>query len=334
VTSHGTAHQHHSPAVVVAAFAAVYIIWGSTYLAIRYAIETIPPFLMAGSRFVVAGAILYWLSRALGAERPRRGDWGTATMLGAMMFLGGNGGVVWAEQRVPSGLTALLIATEPLWISVMDWVRPGGSRPKWRVATGLMIGFAASVLLVAPGKASGGVDPIGALVLVIATLSWAAGSLYSRHARLPRSPLMAAGMQMIGGGILLFGLGSVTGEWAAFSVSGISARSLLSLGYLISFGAIVAFTSYSWLLKVTTPAKASTYAYVNPVIAVILGWGLAGEAVGPRTVFATVAIVAAVALISSHRPPVGEHAAITDSELQSGGVDEEPSFAGYEAPHV
>jgi len=248
-----------------------------------------------------------------------------------MMFLGGNGGVVWAEQRVPSGLTALLIATEPLWISVIDWVRPGGSRPNWRVATGLLVGFAASALLVAPGKTSGGVDPMGAAVLLVATLSWAAGSLYSRHARLPSSPLMAAGMQMIGGGILLLVLGSITGELAGFRVGAVSTRSLLALAYLTSFGAIVAFTSYSWLLKVTTTAKASTYAYVNPVIAVILGWALAGEALSLRTVFATAAIVLAVAMISSHRPRPQE--LVTGRGLGLGEMDEEQSYAGCEAPH-
>jgi drug/metabolite transporter (DMT)-like permease len=320
--------------MVVAAFAAVYLIWGSTYLAIRYAIETLPPFLMAGSRFVAAGIALYGISRALGAERPRSGQWRTATVLGAMMFLGGNGGVVWAEQRVPSGLTALLIATEPLWISVIDWVRPGGVRPSWRVAAGLLIGFAASGLLVAPGKTSGGVDPVGAAVLLVATLSWAGGSLYSRHASLPGSPLMAAGMQMIGGGLLLFILGSATGEWTGFRAGAVSARSLLALSYLTSFGAIVAFTSYSWLLKVTTPAKASTYAYVNPVIAVVLGWALAGEALSLRTAFATSAIVLAVAMISLHRPPVHQDRRITEGGLELGEIDREPSYAGCEAPHV
>ena len=199
---------------------------------------------------------------------------------------------------------------------------------------GLLIGFAASGLLVAPGKASGGVDPVGAAVLIVATLSWAAGSLYSRHTVLPRSPLMASSMQMIGGGILLFGLGSITGEWAGFRVSAVSASSVLALAYLTSFGAIVAFTSYTWLLKVTTPAKASTYAYVNPVIAVILGWALAGEALSVRTAFATAAIVLAVAMISSHRPPVHEQIEFVDGELRAAEADEEPSLVGYEAPHV
>jgi drug/metabolite transporter (DMT)-like permease len=301
----------------VAAFAAVYLIWGSTYLAIRFAIETIPPFLMAGSRFIAAGTVLYWISRAMGADRPHRTEWKAAALLGAMMFLGGNGGVVWAEQRVPSGLTALLIATEPLWISVMDWVRPGGVRPNWRVAAGLLIGFAASASLVAPGRASGGVDPAGAAVLLIATLSWSCGSLYSRHATLPKSPLMAAGMQMVCGGLLLLVVGSVTGEWAGLRIGDVSARSLLALCYLTSFGAIVAFTSYSWLLKVTTPAKASTYAYVNPVIAVILGWALAGETLSLRTGLATVAIVFAVVMISSHRPGASLESGVLGLELES-----------------
>jgi len=166
---------------------------------------------------------------------------------------------------------------------------------------------------------------------LIATLSWACGSLFSRHARLPRSPLMAAGMQMVCGGLLLFIVGSASGEWAGFRISEVSARSLLALCYLTSFGAIVAFTSYSWLLKVTTLAKASTYAYVNPVIAVILGWALAGETLSLRTGFATVAIVVAVLVISSHRPPSHEH--LTDHAPAFGGMDDEPSYAGCEAPH-
>jgi drug/metabolite transporter (DMT)-like permease len=284
------------------AFAAVYIIWGSTYLAIRFAIETMPTFLMAGVRFLVAGTVLYVWGRWRGAPKPTPANWRDAAIIGGLLLLGGNGGVVWAEQYVPSGLTALLVATEPLWVVLLDWARPRGTRPTGGEILGLVLGFGGVVLLIGPVNVGGShVDPAGGLVLIGATLSWAIGSLYSRGAKLPRAPFLTTGMNMLAGGALLMLVGTMSGQWGAVDVAAISMKSWLALLYLIGFGAIIGFTAYLWILKEATLATASTYAYVNPVVAVFLGWALAGEAVTPRLVTAAAVIVGSVVIITLAR---------------------------------
>jgi drug/metabolite transporter (DMT)-like permease len=283
---------------VALALGAVYLIWGSTYLAIRFAIETIPPFLMAACRYLVAGALLYGWARFRGAPRPSLLHWRSAVLVGAFLLLGGNGGVVWAEQRVDSGLAALLISTEPLWIVLLFWLRSGRKRLHPRVVAGLLLGFTGVMLLVRPGS-SGSVDALGAAALVLAALSWAWGSLYGQRAPLPASPLATTGMQMLGGGALLLVASTLTGEPARFALAAVSPRSLLALSYLVVFGAIVAFTAYVWLLRVAPPVLVSTYAYVNPVVAVFLGWALAGEPLTAGTLGAAAVILAGVALIST-----------------------------------
>lgn len=291
---------------LIAAFAAVYIIWGSTYLAIRFAVETLPPFLMAGIRFLVSGGALYAWARWRGAEKPDWLHWRTATVIGTLLLLGGNGGVVWAEQFVPSGLTALLITSEPLWIVILVWLMPGGHRPTGGVIFGMLLGLFGISLLVGPGLLldGRGVYLGGAFVLFLASLSWAAGSLYSSRARLPRSGVLSAGMQMLAGGAVLTLFGTLVGDWNKLAWQSISARSVFSLVYLAVFGSIVGFSSYFWLLRNTTPARASTYAFVNPVVAVFLGCAFAGEVITPRTLLATVVIVVAVMLvILRHAPP-------------------------------
>jgi len=290
---------------VVTAFASVYLIWGSTYLAIRIAVETMPPFLMAGIRFLIAGAILYAWTRWRGTPQPTRAHWLAATCVGGLLLLGGNGGVVWAAQHVPSGLTALLIATVPLWMALLNWLRPGGAKPSNGIIVGLMLGFMGITLLIGPSKLASGhhVDSLGAAVLIIASLSWAAGSLYSRRAQLPASPLLATGMEMLTGGALLLIASLLFGEWTSFELSAPSLRSWLALSYLIFFGALIGFTAYIWLLRVTTPAQASTYAYVNPVVAIFLGWAFAGEPLTARTLLAAAIIVAAVVVITTQRAP-------------------------------
>lgn len=287
---------------IATAMGAVYVIWGSTYLAIRIGIETLPPFLMAGTRFLVAGAALYAWTRWRGVPKPERPHWRSAIIIGGLLLLGGNGGVCWAEQRVPSGLTALMIGTTPLWMLLLDWLWHGAARPSMRTVFGLACGFAGIGLLVSPGQFAGGnfVDPVGATVLIFATLTWAAGSLYSRRAPLPRAPLLATAMEMICGGTLLLATSAITGEWTRLGQTHISLRSVVALGYLIVFGALVAFTAYVWLLRMTTTARVSTYAYVNPLIAVFLGWALAGEQITLRTILAAVAIIVAVVIIISH----------------------------------
>jgi len=283
---------------VALALGAVYLIWGSTYLAMRFAIATIPPFLMAGTRYLTAGAILYGWARWRGAPRPGLLHWRTAVLAGAFLLLGGNGGVVWAEQRIDSGMAALLICTEPLWIVLIVWLRSGRRRLDPRVLAGLALGFVGLVTLIKPSPA-GGVDLLGAAAILVASMSWAWGSMYSQRAPQPASPLAATGMQMLGGGSLLLLASLATGEPARFALAAVSVRSLLSLAYLVVFGALIAFTAYSWLLRVAPPVLVSTYAYVNPVVAVFLGWLLAGEPLTAGTLAAAAVILTGVGLISS-----------------------------------
>jgi drug/metabolite transporter (DMT)-like permease len=292
---------------MIAAFAAVYFIWGSTYLGIRYAIETLPPFLMAGTRFLVAGSIAYGWSRAHGAPRPTRAQWQSAAVVGGLMLLGGNGLVTWAEQRVSSSLTALLIGSTPLWIALVGWVGFGTSRPTGRMASGLFGGLVGVALLIGPSELLGGgqVDPLGALALALAQLCWAIGSLYTRRARLPRAPLLATGMEMLAGSALLFAAGTLSGNWGRLDLGQVSLKSVLALVYLTLFGSLIGFSAYIWLLKHTTPARAASHAYVNPVVALILGWALADEELSVRTLLAAAIIIASVVLITA-QPAQGE----------------------------
>ncbi len=289
---------------VVLAFAAVYLIWGSTYLAIKVAIETLPPFFMASFRFLIAGALLYALATLRGAERPARRHWAAASIVGALLLVGGNGALVWSEERVPSGLAALLLATIPIWMVLLDSFRKGGTKLGARVIGGLAVGAAGLGLLVGPSELWGSsrVDPLGAGVLMFGSLSWSVGSLYSRHAKLPPSPFLAAAMEMLAGGVLLIVVGLLSGERSQLHWAAVSTRSVLGLLYLVFFGSLLGFTAYIWLLGVASTARVSTYAYVNPVVAVFIGWAFAGEALSVRELLATAAIVGAVALIISHRP--------------------------------
>lgn len=283
---------------LVLGFAAVYVLWGSTYLAIRFAIESFPPFVMAGTRHLTAGLLLFAWLRASGAPWPERRHWKSAAIAGGLLLLGGNGLVSWSEQRVPSGLASLFVASVPLWMALLQGIQ-SRRRPRAALVAGLLLGLGGLVLLVAPGKFGGGehVDPIGAAVLLLAALSWVVGSLYSRRAVLPKSTLLAISMEMIAGGALLWTLGLAVGEGARVHTEAITLKAILSLGYLVIFGSLIGFSAYIWLLKVSTPARVTTYAYVNPVVAVLLGWAFAGEALTLRIGLATAAIVGAVALI-------------------------------------
>lgn len=286
---------------VLTAFAIVYVIWGSTFLAILFAIQTLPPFLMASARFLVAGSLLYAWSRLVnGAAAPSWENWRATAMVGALLLLGGNGLLVWSEQRIPSGVAALLVGTVPCFMVLIDWLRPGGSRPTGLVVAGLLLGVLGLAWLVGPDRLLGGgrADLIGAVVVVLGSFSWALGSVYSRHAATPASPLLSTAMQMLGGGAALLVLSVSLGEPWAFEASAVSLRSVLGLLYLIVLGSIVAFSAYIWLLRVSTPTRVSTYAYVNPVIAVLLGWALAGEALTARMLVAATVIVSGVALIT------------------------------------
>jgi drug/metabolite transporter (DMT)-like permease len=283
---------------VYAAFAAVYVIWGSTYLAIHFALETLPPFLMAAARFLAAGAILYGWARLRGIPTPGRAEWRSAIVVGGLLFLGGNGAVVWAQQYVPSGVAALLVATEPMLFVLLDGMRRR-ERPRPTVMAGLVLGLLGVAVLIGPGKLLGGgrVDPAAALVLIGGAFCWAVGSLLSRGARMPASPAMATALTLLGGGALLLVASLLRGELSGFDPAAVSARSLVALLYLVSFGSLVAFTAYLWILRVATTARAATYAYVNPVVAVLLGWAFAGESLTARMAVAAAVIVGSVALI-------------------------------------
>jgi len=289
---------------LIAAFVAVYVIWGSTYLAIRFAVQTLPPLLMASARFVVAGVIvLLWARLRDRAAWPTRVEWRVGLIGGTLLLLGGNGGVSWAEQRVPSGIAALLVAVVPVFMVLLEWLRPDGTRPRVAVFVGVGLGLAGLALLVGPDALRGGArsDAIGALVLVLASLSWAAGSLYTKLAPKATSGTMATGAQMLAGGLALLAAAVVAGEPARLDLAHASTSSLIAFLYLLTFGSLIGFTAYVYLLAHTTAAKASTYAYVNPVVAVLLGWAIGHEPVTSRTMLAAAVILAGVAIITVTR---------------------------------
>jgi drug/metabolite transporter (DMT)-like permease len=293
--------------LVLTAFAVVYVIWGSTYLAMRVGIESFPPLLLAGSRHLLTGLILYPILRWKTRERPTLAQWRTALVTGCLLLLIGNGGVCVAELTVPSGVAALLVATVSLWMVLVDWLRPGGTRPLPRVAAGIVLGFGGLALLVGPANLGGSkrIDPVGAGILVVASLAWACGSLYSKHGALPKSPMMGVAMQGLAGGTALWIAGFFTGEVRALHVAAISMRSWIALGYLIVFGSTIGFTAYLYILKKSTAARVGTYALVNPVVALFLGWLLIGESITLRTVLAAAIILTAVLLVitAPHKDP-------------------------------
>jgi len=282
---------------IVAAFVAVYVFWGMTYLAMRVAVEDIPPYLMAGTRFVLAGAMLYAIARRRRDEAPTSLNWRAAFVVGGFLLLGGNASVAWAEQRVSSGLAALLIGVMPIWMVSLEWLR-GGSRPRLNVIAGLLLGALGVGLLVLPQGGGDRVDLLGAVVLIVAAASWAWGSVISKSAGLPKSPFMATSMEMIAGGTLCIVVAVLTGELEGFSPAQVSGQALLAWLFLVIFGSLVAFTAFIWLLGVVSIAKVGTYAYVNPIVAVLLGWAILDEPVTLTTVFAAILILCGVAMVN------------------------------------
>lgn len=286
---------------VLLAFAAVYLIWGSTYLAIRFAIETIPPLGMASFRFLVAGALMYAWSRGRGLPHPTPAQWKGAAISGTLLLAGGNGAVVVAEQWVPSGLVALIVATVPLWMVILDALFGSKTRPSRRASAGLVTGFlGVAVLAGSPGVGAGGSEELFGAVLVLGgSLSWAIGSLVSRYVEDPPRPRMLVATQMLSGGVVFMVLSLVFGEAEGFTVSQVSARSWWAFAYLVVAGALVGYAAYIWLLTVVPPSRAGTYAYVNPVVAMFLGWALADEPLTFRSVLAAAIILASVVVITT-----------------------------------
>ncbi len=285
------------------AFTAIYLIWGSTYLAIRVAVETMPPFLMAAARFLTAGAILLAVLKLRGAPWPTWNQWRINTIIGTFLLLGGNGAVVWAEQFVPSGLTALLIGVGPLFIVLTEWAWPGGTRPTLITMTALLLGFAGVTWLAAPWETSagGGIHFGGVGAILLACLSWGIGSIYSRHAKHGAEPFLASALQMLGGGGALAIAAVVHGDFGRLDFRAIAPRNWGAFAYLIGVGSLVGFSTFVWLMKHSTPARVATYAYVNPIVAVLLGWLILDEPITPRTIVAAIIIIAAVAIITTEK---------------------------------
>ncbi|MBZ0112286.1 MAG: EamA family transporter [Thermoanaerobaculia bacterium] len=298
------------------AMATVYLVWGSTYLAIRFAVESLPPLLMAAVRFLIAGGILCAWRASRGDSLPTRRQLRNSAIVGAALLLGGNGAVVIAETWMSSGLAALLVATVPLFVVIFDFLRPGGLRPSLRTTAGLIIGFLGITLLIDPSSlgAEGTADLLGGALLLFAACSWAAGTVFAHHADLPDSDLMGASTHMLFGGSWLLIAASLKGEWSALDLNAVTTTSIYGLLYLIVFGSLVGFVAYSWLMRHADSTLVSTYAYVNPVIAVLLGWALAGEIVTGRTLVAGTIVLMAVALITSGRRPSAVAAEVAEVE--------------------
>lgn len=300
---------------VLLAFAAVYLVWGSVYLATRFAVEHIPAFVMGAVRMLSAGLMLYAASRWRGAPAPTGAEWRASARSGILMLGMGNGAVVYAAQTVDSGLIALIVASVPIWMVLADWWRPRGVRPGAPVLMGLALGLLGMVILIGPSIASGGVrvNPVGVIALLIGSVSWAIGSIITRHRERPKSALVSVAIQMIAAG-LWFALAAVLlGEFPLFSLDRLTTRSVISWVYLIIGGSLIGYTAYVYLLGAVSAAKAATYAYVNPVIALILGWAFAGEAMTARMIGAAAVILAGVAIITTTGGPpsevTGEHPA-------------------------
>ncbi len=283
------------------ALLAIYIVWGSTYLAIRFAVETIPPYLMAGTRFLVSGLILYIWRRLAGDPSPTPRQWRSAIIVGLLLLLGGNGLVSWAEQQVASGVAALVVASIPLWMALIDALRPRGIKPDWKIVLGLLIGFGGIVLLVASSESHGiaqGMNLMGVGALLLAAFLWSIGSIIGRDADMPPSSLLATGIEMLAGAVGLFLAATLAGEWKVLNLSAVSMTSVLGLVYLITFGSLVGFTSYAWLLRNAPVSLVSTYAYVNPVVAIFLGAWLARELINLPIVISALIIIASVVVIN------------------------------------
>jgi len=325
-----------SPLAIAVNLGIVYLIWGSTYLAIRVMVETVPPFLGAGVRYLIAAVLMLgflWLRSRLSRSPAARmesvtwREWRSAAIVGGFLLLGGNGFVVLSEQRIDSGIAAIVVAAVPIWMNVFDAVIRR-RRPSGLAMGGVAAGFAGVLVLLAPFGGASAVDPLGIGMVLFASLSWAIGSLYSRHAPMPRSGLLATGMEMLAGGILLALAATVTGEVGGIDPGSWSSGSLLAIGYLVVFGSLVAFSSYTWLLQSAPVSTVATYAYVNPVVAVTLGALLLGEQLTLRTLIASVLIIGAVVAMVTGRPREAEEMApAPEPVLETIEIIDEPMAA-------
>lgn len=283
---------------IVLAIAATWLIWGSTYLGVVIAVRDLPPFLTSGLRNLMAGALIYGFLRLRGAQRPTREQWRTALIVGVSLLALGNGAVTWAAQREPSGVIALVVSLVPLWLMVFGWMGARGVRPAGIEVAGIALGLSGIALLVVPHEGGGNVSALGLVVLLLSTLAWAAGSMYARTLAPLPVPLLGTGMEMLLGGSTMLLVSGLTGEWGRVTAASFTTSAVLALTGLVLFGSVLGFSAYKWLLANVRPALAGTYAFVNPVVAMLLGWTFAGEALTGRLVLAMALIVGAVAMIS------------------------------------
>lgn len=314
----------HAPrSLVIAAFAAIYVFWGSTYIGIKFAIETIPPFLMAGSRFLVAGVLLYVVARLRSHEQPTLRQWRDAAIVGCLLLAVGNGSVTYVEQTVPTTIVALIISLTPVWMVVIDWLR-GGPRPGVFIQAGLVLGILGVLFILAParGEPLAGGHLVGAAILLAATFSWSYGSVWSRHAHKPKSPFLTVGMQMIAAGLALSLIGVGCGEVGRFDSAALSTKSVVAWVYLLIAGSLIGFTAYIWLLQVTTTARVATHSYVNPVIAVSLGVWLGKETLSSQAALGGALVVLAVVLILRAPKPGQRRDAIQPPALPASATEQ------------
>lgn len=286
------------------ALISLYIAWGSTYLAMRYVVETIPPFMYASIRFMSAGLILVVWRLAAGDEKPTLRNWKAAAITGTLLLLGGNALIALAEKNIPSGVAALMVSTSPFWLTLFEAMRANGTKPTWQTVVGLVIGFGGVFLLIGPSKMTGSdqsFDLIGTMIVILAPMFWSLGSIYARGADMPKSSLLSSGMQMLASSVPLFFVSLMAGEFKGFSLTQVSVRSWEAMVYLVVFGSLVGFVSYGYLLHNAPISLTSTFAYVNPVVAVFLGWLLAGESLDAWVIIATIIILSSVFYINISR---------------------------------
>src|SRR3984885_253204 len=286
---------------VLLAFSIIYFVWGSTFLAIRVGVREVPPFLLAGMRFLVAGLVLFGWMRARGTPSPTRREWGGATLLALLIFVCDYGLLFWAERRVPSGVAAVMLATIPVFMSLSEIIILKTQRLTIRLAAALVVGISGVAVLVSHSVSFGDapIDPVGACALIAAAISWSAASALTRKVPLPAEKAMSSGVQMLSGGVLLVLAAGLLGEFRRFQMQAVSAKAWLALAYLIVAGSIVGFTAYVWLIHHESPTKVGTYAYVNPVVAVLVGYFFGGEALGPRTIAGAALVLVSVVVITT-----------------------------------
>lgn len=299
----GAAEGHAPLPLLLLAFATIYLVWGSTYLAIAVAVETLPPFLMVAVRMLVAGGLLYGYARIRGESAYERSEWRFAFTNGSLLFLGGYGLVAWAEQQVASGVTAMLATTAPFWLVLIQWAT-GAGRPRLRTWAGLALGTAGVALLFSQGSVGGDAATVRTVAVLVSSICWAAGTLRASRRQTRGSAARAAGAEMLAGGWLLLTIGLLLGEAEGASLAGLTTKAVLALAYLIVFGSIGAFTAYRWLLQRVSPSLVATHAYVNPLVALILGWAILAEPLGVRVIASSVAIIGAIALMRARQRTV------------------------------